>query len=131
MESKKAKESSKRRYREAFGNSITSSTRYNILKQEEFEDITLNTVENVFKNKKLMLAKNQVITNEDSQIVTSSSEININDDDGKEDVSGGCQQSDNEKYDNCESYWDENNINEEENIANMVLNIDQHEDDLN
>jgi hypothetical protein len=89
MESKKAMES-KRRYREAFGNSITSSTRNNILKQEEFEDITLNTVENVIKNKKLMLAKNQVITNEDSQIVTSSSEININDDDGKEDVSGGC-----------------------------------------
>ena len=124
---------SKRRtrgYREAFGNSITNSTKNNILKQEVFEEITLNVVENFIKNKKLMLAKNQVITNEDSQIVTSSSEININDDDGKEDVSGGCQQSDNEKYDNCESYWDENNINEDENIANMVLNIDQHEDDL-
>ena len=61
--------------------------------------------------------------------MTSSSKININDDDGKEDVSCGCQQSD-EKYDNCESYWDENDINEDENIANMVLNIDQHEDDL-
>ena len=70
MESKKAMES-KRRHREAFANSIANSTKNNILKQQGFEDITLDAIQRSFlKNKKLMPAKkNELITNEDSQNV--------------------------------------------------------------